>query len=178
MDVVPSPAEPIGFAELGAGVAAVLFALLTGAGLVAAVVGQTAAVAATPNPGGVAAPTQASSCSNAPRDPLAMRLGRSRAYPAPVSIDLEPVPFSEDPPITAEDAYRRSGQRLSGCETEELLAYYSASSPAARRVMSWVLVSALPCPSSEALQRQCYSISPVDATTGALMGTRIFQLPQ
>jgi len=178
VEVVGANAEPIGVAELAAGVTAVAFAILTTVGLLAAVAGTPAAAAAAPLPAGMVSVTSPPSCADAPRDPLAMRLGRSRSYPAPVSIDLEPVPFSEDPPIAAAEAYGRSGQRLSGCETEELLAFYSSSSPIIHRVMSWVLVSTLPCPSSEAAQRQCYSVTAVDASTGAPMGTRIFQLPQ
>ena len=174
----PAP-EPIGMAELLSALAAVLFA---GGALLGELAGfRTAAPAA---PLLVTRALADDTCVNAPHDPLAMRLGLTRAYPRPVDITLEPAPFSLEPGIKADDAYRRSGQRLSGCETEELLAFYTSASPSYTHVLAWVLVSTLACPSAQASPagadasaRQCVSISPIDASNGALMGTRIFQLP-
>ena len=176
--------QPIGMAELLAAVVAVAFGVLAAVALAGSVAGARGAGASPPllvarvlaDDGG---------CANAPRDPLAMRLGRTRTYPQPIDITLEPAPFSLEPRVTGDDAYRRSGQRLSGCETEELLAFYTSASPAFNHVLAWVLVSTLPCPSAVATpsggdgaQRQCISISPVDAADGAPMDTRTFQLPQ
>ena len=177
-------AAPIGMAELISAATAIAFGLLAAAALAAVLAGARGAGSASPllvtralaNDGG---------CANAPRDPLAMRLGRARTYPGPIGITLEPAPFALEPAIPGPEAYRRSGEHLSGCETEELLAYYSSASPSYSHVLAWVLVSALPCPSegrtpagADASTRQCMSVSPIDAGTGAVMGTRSFQMPQ
>lgn len=184
MERVEAAPQPIGLTELLAALAATGFGLLAAVALAGLVVGGRAAGPAPPllvaraladDPG----------CANAPPDPLAMRLGRTRMYPHPIDITLEAAPFSVEPQVAGADAYRKSGQRLSGCETEDLLAFYTSASPAYDHVLAWVLVSTLACPTAAATpsgadgsQRQCISISPVDAGSGALMGTRTFQLPQ
>jgi len=179
----PAP-QPIGAAELFSAATAFAFGLLAVVALGATLAGPRSAGPNSPLLVSRALADEGG-CVNAPRDPLAMRLGRARTYPAPVAITLEPAPFGLEPAIPGPEAYRRSGEHLSGCETEELLAFYTSDSPSYSHVLAWVLVSALPCPAegrtpagADASTRQCVSVSPIDASTGAVMGTRSFQMPQ
>jgi hypothetical protein len=177
-------APPIGMAEFLSAVVASLFLVLAGAALLAALTGGRASAAgAAAARGAEISPVDSSRCANAPRDPLAMRLGRARVYPAPVDISLEPAPYSVEPVIAGPEAYARSGERLSGCDTEEVLAFYTSRSPAIQHVLAWVLVSSIDCPAPDLVapatggpMRQCVSISPIDASTGATLGTRMFLL--
>ena len=162
-----------------AGVAAIAFGCLAGIALLGQLVG--------PRPQPPAAPVLVThvladdTCASAPHDPLVLRLGATRAFAPTVGITLEPAPFSIEPPITAAEAYRRSGRHLSGCDTEELLAYFSSASPSYSRVLAWVLVSSLACPIDQSgatgAARQCLTVIPVNASTGTPMGTRAFNVP-
>lgn len=184
---VQPPPTPIGLAELLAGTIAVLFALLAAGWLVVALAQGHLAEGASPAAGADAG-SGPGTCAYAPDQPIPMRLGDVRAYPAPIDIQLDPAGFATTPTIAGTDAYRLSGLKVTACHSDELLAFYTSSSPAINHVLAWVFVTSLDCPSDTprpasaaggpaALVRQCVSITSVDAGSGALMGTRMFLAP-
>ena len=183
----PAP-QPIGLTELVAGLMAALFAAVAGGWLLAALAtgrpGALTQALAQSEPGAALG-----SCANAPATPLAMRLGRLRQYAPPVSITLDPVPFSVTPAVDGATAYKESGLELSGCNSEQLLALYTSAAPAYDHVLAWVFVSTTDCPSAfprsssdalgpAAVQRQCVSVSALNAGSGSPMGTRMFLEPR
>jgi hypothetical protein len=171
MDNPAAGARPIGWTELIAGTTALLFGVVAAWALVASLAGASRGAVAPADAGAsVAEVYRSGSCLSLP-SLGGMRLGTARAYPE-AGIRLDPAPFDVQPTITAADAYSRAADNPTGCQTQQLLAYYSSTSPAADHVLAWVVVATMGCGS-----HLCMSVSPVDATTGRVLPSRNFTQP-
>ncbi|MGI8608262.1 MAG: hypothetical protein ACR2MY_03380 [Candidatus Dormibacteria bacterium] len=161
MDSLNPGVAPIGWTELIAGTVATLFALASTWALVGVIASGPRIAAPSSEarilPGALAAPTVG--CGSGP-SLGGMRLGTTRVY-AQGAITLAPAPLTVVPAVSAPEAYGNAALRPAGCQTEQLLAYYSGADPGVQQRLVWVVVSMAGCGS-----RRCITLSPVDANTG------------
>ena len=170
MDSGHQGATPIGWTELLAATVATLFAVAAAWGLLTVIATSPHDAASRPQAylaGLQRPPTAANDCASGPVLG-GLRLGTSRLY-GQAGVRLDPVPLTVIPAISAEEAWRRTALKPTGCQTEELLAYYSGGDPPAQGVLAWAVVSASACGS-----RRCVTVSPVDATSGRPLPTGVF----
>jgi hypothetical protein len=171
MDSPASDPRPIGWTELIAGASALLFGVAAAWALAASLAGARGGAASAAGSGAsVAEVYRSGSCLSLP-SLGGMRLGTARAYPE-AGIRLDPAPFDIQPVISAADAYSRAADNPTGCQTQQLLAYYSSTIPPADHVLAWVVVATTSCDS-----HLCMTVSPVDATTGRVLPSRSFTEP-
>ncbi|HEV1997440.1 MAG TPA: hypothetical protein VGR61_04825 [Candidatus Dormibacteraeota bacterium] len=168
MDTPNAGATPIGWTELLAGTVAALFAVVSAWALLTV-------IANAPRVADAAAQQAFGAAGSAPLDGCArgpvlggLRLGTPRVY-GQGRVALEPALLSVVPVVSAPDAYRTAALKAPGCQTEELLAYYSGGAPAVQRVLAWTVVSTSACGS-----RRCVTVSAVDATTGQVIPPTFF----
>lgn len=172
MDSPDPGATPIGWTELIAGTVAVLVAVAAvGSMLVALANAPRFAQAASQavSQGGADAPGN-SSCAAPPLGGI--RLGTPRSYGDSGGVRLDPVPTAVTPPVSAQQAYAVVAHQRSVCETELLLAYYSAGAPSADHLLAWVVVTTSSCSPD-----RCVVVAPVDATSGRVLSPSSFRVP-